>query len=77
MASKRQTIQDLANQLQARSGTVEVQLIKEWLSLRLETVKVDLMTATPETFQTVQGEARMLQQLIRQLERPSLNVRAE
>ena len=69
--SKR-TAQQLLEQIQQRGGSLEVQLFKEWLTLQLEDAKNNLITSTPDMFATVQGEARALHRLIRQLERPSL-----
>ena len=74
MASNRKTTQEIVDQLQARSSSPEVQLFKELLNLRFEDAKNDLVNASAENFQMAQGQARMLQQLIRQLERPTLNV---
>lgn len=72
MSDRKNRLQALLSRLQARSGTLEFQDFKDWLSLQLEEAKDSLITCSPETFQKQQGEAAALQKLIRQLERPSL-----
>lgn len=62
----------MLQRLRARAGTQEFQDFKEWLTLQLEETKNNLVTSTPDTFQKLQGEAAMLQKLIRLLERRDL-----
>ena len=67
----------LVRLLQDRKATIEVQAMMQLLELRLDQVKISLMTAPMETVAALQGEAKAYQRLTQFLNRAVISPNRE